>query len=516
MGMLRDSLTATLENGRLFLLSIIVFILEGLVRFGLAWELSWLLVVLWPPVIAVVAFGLAGGTRRGKLFGTRSVRSTAEWSRLAGRLGAVALLGQVIALAAGGSVFLIVDTSLRAVLYAAGFELLQSEFVGVWLPYLGLLAGTAVVWPLPAVAAVHVIDGLSVTAAFKRSLNAFLGQARLFATCSLMTVIAALSPFGMLWASILLIVALPSSGTLTVFFVVLVSLLVACGGIVLSMAAMTVLLTGQQFRIESVASARQQDSVRISVPVGRILVACVLVVSLATVAGAARITETRPTDTSVEPLGEEPNEIYQTAVQNTLSQSHTVVQYPRGQDENYTIRRVFDLAEREYAITPDPYGSNYATVGIQRHNSDSFALAFLRLGRDSDARTPGIDPAYITGFRAGEALPGVQSNGSWTRLEEDDQIVLESTDLSTVLQETVYQSNVQETREAWIRATIDPDAQTLRSVEWSFNVTVVRDDGESDIATGHERIEFETGATIDRSEYTALSLRQRAWKLLIY
>lgn len=520
MGLLGDATSVATRNGNLFLLSLIVYVLEVLFRIGLSWQVSWLLFILWPPVIAVVAFGLAGTLRRERLFGTQSIRTTDQWFRLAVRLGVVAVLGHAIAVAVGGSIYLIIDTYVRALLYAAGFELLHSEVLGIVLPYLGVFAGTAFIWPFPAIAAVQITGGMSVRGAFRQSLYALLDNVRAFLTCSV--VILAVSFWIGLFIPIFPFGAFLFHSPLgAVYGLALISPVLGCGTITISTAAMIVFVRGQAFFLESTTEEQSQDFTPVSIPTRRLVLACVLFVSLATVTGAIRMTETRHTDTAVKPLGSEPAQMYETAVQNTFSQSHTVVQYPSYPDENYTVRSTYDLANRRSTADYHMDIPAYSTVGVGEKHANSFPVTFLRLGRGDSNRTPGIHPAYVDGFPAVQTLPAMQSNTPWTILEDDDQIVLESTDVATIVQiDHIDPSSVQDVHEAWIRATIDPESRTLRSIEWSYAVNITdptRLSIQTMNFTSHERFEFETNPAVAQpKKETHLSVRQRLWKLLIY
>lgn len=508
MSMLRDAVSSAVQNDRLLVLSAGVFCVDCLVRAVLSLTVSSLSLVLFPPVVTVVTFGLASAR-----VGEDRVGTTAGWVRLAGLLTVIGVVGHAGAVLFGGGLFVLVDTPVRALLYWLGVELLASPLVGVVLPVLGVALGTALAWAVPALVAADIGAGTPPRTALARVLGAVTDTPRTVLSVGLANVLVVATAVAAVGASFLLASVLLR--TVWGFALALVLGLLLGGMVSLAVAGSASALG--QTRLDE--TPNEPDATAVSRrPVARFALVVVLVVSLATVAGMVRANDLRPVETDSEPLGEDPQAIYETALSNTFDGNHAVVTYPHLSEDDYWVNETYDLQQRRFRIGDESGYSEYWTVGETSAQSDSFAVGVLQLGHSGERRlVPGLNPAYVDGYDYGEELPATERPVGWEVVDRGETIILESRNASAILRaEGLPPRHLAETRHAWLRATVDAETGTLRSLEYSYNVTL--DDGDTPSeSVGRERWEFETGTTIERPpDAEPPSLEQRVWKLLIY
>jgi hypothetical protein len=506
---LRDTLSSALNEDRLLALAVVVLCLESLARVALHVLFSSLWLVAWPPVIAIVVLGGARAAARGQTAdGPNSPDTVGRWLRLSNALFGVAVGGHACALAIGTAVFLVVDTPIRWALYWVGVEPLATDFVALGVPMLGITAGTAFAWAVPATVAADISAGTSVPLAVKRGVARLqapravgtVGLATLLVPASL--VVAVLATFGVVSG----VSSVLGSQSPLLFYAVLCSLVVLCGSPVLAVAARASVEVG-----ENPDGAASGADTTPAVPVVRLGVVILLVVSLATAAGAIRATELRPTDTDPEPFGENPQDIYATAVDNTLSQSHAVtVRVPEADDATV----YYDFNSRQVVVPGLPEA--YESIERDSDSPDGIIESLLRLGRD----VPAVNPVPLSGEQEGYDIPQ-PGETEWTVTEQGAIIRLASTDINATLRANDIEPTwVKRVQSGEIVVTVDRETNALTSVEYAYNVTLSGDDygsGEPVTVTTSANIEYETGVSVTRpDELGSRSVEQRIWKVLLY
>jgi hypothetical protein len=501
-----------LDSGRLLRVAALVAFLEVAVRVALGVAVHPFLYLLAPPVVAIGGVGmLASGLRTGVLDERRRYAAgTADG--ILPRLVVVAVVGHAFAVTAGLVVFVLLDTPLQAALYGVGSGVRQPLVSLAW-PVVGLVAGTAVAWTLPALVAAGVSEGFGLRRATRRAVVA----ARERATAPVLGVMG-LAVLGILGACALGAalgyvaasgrVVFVAAGSLTVLFVT---------------PPLAVLILADLEAVRSVATGERAGR-ETPLPVGRLAVAVLLVASLATLAGGVRMAEMRPME-SPDPLGEDPDDLYATALENTLAGSHTVewVVDP-GTEGERTIAVHLDREDRQYLVEPTPV-VNYVSTGTQTFGSTSRLSDGLRwvLADDSGAvrnggvHTPPNYFAWATDPTAGIVGDLPLAATGWERVGTDgDEVTLELTDERAVLAfvgPTLAPGRLDSVDEASARAVVDTETRRLTTVDLTFNATVEPDDRLS----VDERYTFEAGTDVERPDSIGSpSPEAYVWRLLLY
>lgn len=514
MADLRSAARSTVSDGWLLVAVSVMVLAELVLRLTLASETHIFLMALLPPLVIVVGAGL--------LFASTRSGHTDPTLRLLGQLAVLAVAGHAVALILGTSLFVAVDTPVRAVLYAFGYELLATPGVAVGLPLWGLATGITVAWVLPALAVVGLVRTNSLSSGVRYA----------FLACGYEPPRVA----GIAAAHLLVGVAVGVGGAFGYFFGVKtesVQLFVLGGGtlaVSLMIVPLAVLLTSHWqlcqilcSDLDFESSSHQWRSLFAGVPVGNAFLVIVIVVALAVPAGLARTTETRPTG-HAEPLGDDPNEMYRTAFNNTFEQSHTAVAI--SPDSNETVYEWhYDHQSRRLSIPTDSeeYASTatvaaeptlYTTGSVQGPWLRDLVLSEWNSGGFT-TQTPGYTPILTDVYDGPWFFERHQALGTgWERRESGQQILLETTDPSDVARFEGYEG-VNRSEEAWVRVWIDPETRTLDAVEVRFKGVFDHPDLTETNYT--RRYEFEVGTDVQRpDELGSLTLEERAWKLLVY
>ncbi|WP_058365476.1 hypothetical protein [Haloparvum sedimenti] len=548
---LRPPLSVALNDARLVALATAVALAEVVLRVAVALLVNPLLAIAVPPVVAAV--GLAAGTPRtlpdagrnadadaldaGQNAGAEAPNIRGVPDRLP-RLSAVAMVGHAVALAGGVGLFVLVDTPAKAAVYWLG----RGDALGIgWLvawPTVGVAAGTFLAWSAVAGAVTATALGdpsgslrsgatdatlrgavATVGTAVARSLSAPRPLA-VAALCHLVPVALALVA-----AATILVLAVPRS-TNAVGIALMAA--VAAGAVALiglSLAFLTAFHAQRRTRENegSDAAATGRD-----LPVRRVALALLVVSALVVGAGAVRVTETRPVDTAPEPLPEDPDALYATALANTERASHDYRVAVEGDDEPFVVGHRIDREDRRYrqylrgeAVGPEVYASTGVGSPPPRTGVAAYALG-SRTAPETEQSVAAL-PAYVYWsstyeWRASRLTPPTAVEG-WEVVERDeDRVVLELTDPAAVYRAVQGWSpdavrNVSASR---IRATVDPDRGTLRAVDVRLNATVVYGDDAQryDATTSHE---FAVDVNVERPvELGPPRPGEAVWRLLVY
>ncbi|THE66030.1 hypothetical protein D8Y22_03655 [Salinadaptatus halalkaliphilus] len=551
---LRQLSRSVVATDRLLAVAIVVTLLEGLVRLGLALALEpyfgdiWLsiAVVAWPPVVAVIGLtAIVSTTRTGDDDRPREWgEHVAAFARKLPALTAIATVGHWVTVVVGAAVFLVIDTPLRYTLYWLGYDGLFTFHVAVYGTFVGIAVGTLLTWVVPGIAVVRVGGGERARTAAVAAITAPVARPR-----SVATLIGATLAFVGLAAGVTLAVAravrwIDAAG-LADGPVLAVSL--AVGGLVLVFAggywlAWTIVFVGDRFGTRASKSsngtkdarwAHGGDHGRRSVPVARLALACLLVTALVGTAGAVRTNEIRPVDSSPEPLPDDPDELYATALENTDRTSHEFRWYqPAENGDELAYEFELDREDRRLWVSLEGL-DQYYTTGVF-YNGHRAPL-----------------PGYVLMTEEGIPRLGEPSRDAegWTVASEDDgELTLEMTDPHAVynaqtgqdLEDLVDDPEVHESR---LRMTVDTDTGTLAGGEYRLHVsesdgvsdesdfedvgdddrtadgpdaTATPDDGDDAYDVYHV-YEYETGSEVDRpDELGSAGVGEWFWRLFVY
>lgn len=522
------SLYDALNRSQLLVFTLAVLGAETLVRIGLAWQFSSLLLVVWPPVIAALAFGLAHAHVRGRRFGAEPVVGLSQWLLLAVILLAIAVLGHLFALCVGGALFVIVDTPLRAVWYYLGIELFQWPAVTLGLSVLGFAVGVSMAWAVPEVLVGAVTGGMAL-----RSAPSYLLTRR-----KLIDRVAFLNMLVIVGAAVAVLVGhqlfnIPdfwSEGTLLWPSLAVAFTTFSVVGLVPLAASALAAVRGAT---ESDIVGTESTVSNYTGTVARLGIAVLLVVSLATAGGYARTNEIRPMDSPEKTFYDDSPEImFTSALVNMMRVSHSAREYDLATEGDRELVRewVYDRQRRQ--VYRDDF-THAVRVGVGSYRIDS-AVELLfkqdRTSRDGLSDTPNLyvpenpefEPwpcIYHVDYHLDE--PEVLSN-SVILSNSDDEIVLRSTDVQYIAAATEeYTSDeVEEYHDGWMEVTIDTESKTLQTIEYRYEVTLTpeeREEGEDPRQRVHVRWEFSTDRPFEYPDGTeSLSLDERLWELIIY
>lgn len=484
----------------------VVVLLEGLSRILLAIAVvpfvepvwSYVLPILVPPIFATLGLGAvvpalqeadvadSPGTNDGRNDGSGTDDDEASdpersgwlerlWSRGPSLL-AVTVGGHALAVAGGVTLFVVIDTPIRYGLYWLGRGDLLAPHVVVYGAFLGLALGTLVAWAIPAVAVVRVADGASARTGLREALETTVGSPRalarpfalhvgyvVFLAATLVGTFVWLEgavPDGTEFGSIDgVVLPLAGSGLVLVF------------GSAAWLAASVALAAG---RLEATGSRRPWRPP--SVPVAQLAVAFLLVTSLVATAGLVRAGDVRPMDAEPEPLPDDPNGIYATALENTDRSDHAY-RYNDVSNGGARIETHIDRSDRQLkSVSGEDGPVTYLTSAVSYGN---FGGPFDGSGSEAIA-VPGylvwedIDQQDESSARVGELDP---AEYGWTiRDATDDELVLEledPDDVSAALAggELDEAFNEPEVHEASVTMTVDTERNVLVDGEFRFAVT---------------------------------------------
>ena len=492
--------------------------------------------LLLPPVVAVLAAGLLVPMLDEQF--DRNGDSPVHRNKVNFGLTliAIAVVGHVVAVVVGVGILLLVDTPIRVLLYWGGVHPFSYPlFVLAW-PIWVIATGALVAWTGPALVVAGLITGMSFRESLRYALLKVTRAPRMVAVIAFLHLTVGIYvgiAFGLGYAF-----GFERESALTVWAATtaLCALLVP-----IPFTSLVAAHLGTVWRVRSGEVSPQLSPItdeteasRIEIPVFGIAVAVLLVMSLATVAGAVRMAELRPME-STESLSDESSEPYHTALNNTVTRSHSVTLVTEGrQIDGPVFASYADQEDRQYMMLarPDnPSRTVYVSPGTGAIDGavlfqgrawlsvESFARAvFASKSRSNEfqIQSPGAPhPALTKGFEYGGEFPRPDRDIDWQRVETEDEIILETTDPYEIY--LLFADNEPDHyasfNESWARATIDPETETLTSLEYHFEG--VGDDNQT--STIHSRWEFEIGTDVDRpDELGSPGLRERTWDLLIY
>lgn len=505
MSALRNALHAALNRPRLLALAAAVVVCETAVRVALGWIVAPALALLWPPVIAVVALGAGAPVVREALPSGPADPSPSSLLALA----AAAVVGHAVALVGGTAAFLLVDTPLRAALYAAGVD--SSTVRVVLRAVVGVSLGTALAWAVPATGVVRLVAGADPRRAARTALVRPFRSLRGLATAVGLHLVAAGAVVGVV--ALGFAVAGPRSPALGV----------ALAGGLVALVAPFGLAALAAFHLDRDATGRGG-------PVGdpvRVALAALLLSGLVVGAGAVRVAELRPLDAAPAALPDDPDGTYATALDNTRRADHRHRAAVDPGPEAFVIEHRIDRSDRQYRQIPSGEAAGpavYASSGTGSppiRGLGSVALGTRTLG---DGRTVRASPDYLRWAaaydreRTGGLQPPSPAVDGWTVVDRgDDRIVLELRDPRSVFAAThgTDPDRIANVSRARIRATIDPDRRTVDRIEVRFAATVV-DDGRSDRVAAHVVHEFAAADVTRPAAVGDPAPGEAVWKLLVY
>lgn len=513
MPALRAGVQAALNDPRILGVIAAAFVLETALRAPIA-AVNPALAVVCPPVVAVPLLGAAAPAVRAAV---RPSESIPDWrlgtlrDQFDRRLVAAAVVGHAVALPLGVAGFLLVDSSIRATVYALGGSI--PAFVVLLAPLPGVAVGTIVAWGVLVPGLARLVAGASTRTVVRAPLDAvarprwLAGTLSIHATC------------GLVGAGVFLTAMVP------------VSRLVVQqtpGRSVPAFALTAGLLTLTAVALGTVAYpvqvARAPDRPRLdAVPVRRMALAALVVSSLVVGASAVRLTETRPTpdvaaaDTPAD-LPADGTGAYATAVERTSAgDSRVVATY----DDDFRAVAALDRDPREYRTTiHDAEGNDTAYVdpGVDYSAGVRWELYSLD-SRDIEDRSVRAVPVYwrvAPGYDVSEGFaPSVPApTDGWRTVERGNgTMTVELTGGDAVARASGVappENGSYET--AWVRMRIDTDEGVLLGGETRLNAT------DDDSIDRRVRYEVDTDDVhVDRpAELGSRTGGEWLWKLFAY
>lgn len=514
MSALRSALHATLNSPRLLAVAAAIAIALGETtsRIGLALLGHPALAVLFPPVFAVVGFGLAAPTVRAAL--PDDVPTPRDDAPPPTTLVAAAVLGHLAALALGTAGFLLLDTPIRAVLYWLGYGDALGIPVQVGGGILGVVVGTLLAWTLPGVAVGRLIGGASPLRAAESALVAPVRAPRRVAGA----LGAHLAFGGLLGLSVVTAAgAARSTGSGVVALAV-------GGGLAALVSAFALALLAARYVAGGVAAPDHRPTPR------RLALVALLLTGLVVGAGGVRTTERRPT---AEPaaLPDDPDGAYATALSNTRRADHryrVAVHDDDGNGEPFVVERALDRTDRQYRqrALGEAQGSDlYAGAGTGSPPIRAFDRVALGRRTVGDERSVRASPDYLywtDGYRwdgEGGLQPPARTVEGWTVVDRsDDRLVLELVGARPVFEATQGSApdRVTNVSAARIRTTIDRGSRTVERIEVRFDATVTAGETTDRIRLRIDH-EFTVGVDVERpAALGAPRPGELVWKLLVY
>ncbi|SFG36638.1 hypothetical protein SAMN04488063_1819 [Halopelagius inordinatus] len=517
LAVLRAGLRVALNRQRVFGLSVGVLLFEGLVRVALA-ALHPVLSLLCPPLVSLLALGSAAPTVRTAVVAPEAtpdwtVRSTLR--ERGARLCAVAVSGHLVSLALGAAGFLVVDTALRAVIYAAGGTVPTA--VVVLTPFAGVAAGTFVAWGLIAPTVARVVSGTGLGDAATASVRAIGDRRRtsrvlcLHAAC----VLVAAGAFG--------VCLVLGSDRYATQEAAVVALLV---GVAVTTVTLTI-LGAFVYPIHVALAAERADETQ-TVPVRRVALAAVLVAGLVVGAAAIRVTDARPSTgpSASASLPGDATDAYATALDRTASEDHRVVVREVRDGERSVSTTVLERSARRYLTARRSDGRTsvgYADSGVSYNFGGSsgvlpYAASERRVGGGVARALPYywyVRDEYSLSRGIGYGLPESRT-GRWTTVAaENGTRTLELADGPAVFA-ALYDAPAENGRyeTAVIRMRVDTDRGVVVGGRTRLNATV----GERRVIR-NVSYAVETGDGVDARRPSVLgprSVGEWTWDLFAY
>jgi hypothetical protein len=414
---------------------------------------------------------------------------------------------------AGTAAFLLVDTPVRWTYYLlAEGPLPTAVLLGVPLP--AVAAATAVAWTVPAPAAVAVVDGDSLRGATVRAVWTVTRRPR--------SVLAA-AGVHLAFAAALGVVAAVGLAWVTGTRSPRVALV--CAGTLAALAGTFGLALLAALHLGRSTPAPAGGA---SLPLARLAAATLLVSALVAGAGAVRSAELRPVETTAAPLPEDVDGRYATARENTREASHAYrVAITDGDGEPFVVEHRIDRDDRQYrqllsggAVGQDIFaGTGTGSPPLAR--GGVFDLGTRTVG--TDGRQVRAVPDYVRWADrydwTGALTPPAAVEGWRVADRREGAVVLVVSEPELVFaamqgRESHRLASVNASR---LRAVVDTDRGTLRSVETRFDATLVTADGDRYRVTAEVSYEFTVGVDVERPPALGgLSPGERLWKLFVY
>lgn len=483
-----------------FLASLFVFIVEMGTRIMLGtWRTS--LLVLTPPIILITFLGINSlfTNRQGTPMSWVNSFSIKPLRKVGIQLGALSILGHILAITLGAALFLISDTILRYVLYSLGYSL-PWELVTT-APLIGVAHGAFIIWGPLLDTVQRVANGERIVVAGRSTLSRALGNPQ--------------------WLVRRLLFHTAIGGF--VVFTIIVGFEIS--GVYLVLLPLFGILSATLYIFISFDNIQTKKIPEMVVPGKHFVVLILVFILLTSSVSAIRLTETRPERAETTALPDKPDEMYRVAASNTENMNHAIIGNQTSEhNAQWTI--AVDRLDREARITAQglPGMSRYQSAGTSLGGATPppslFALSGGRSGKHvagpgywmfqegySITAQPRTFPSYV--------LPHAGTEG-WRVIERDDGMVeLELTNSTAVFHalggdRTISMSN----GTGYVRVHIDSSSGTITGGEVHLNVTP--HDRRIQI---HRTYVVETGSEVNVSRPDELPRRtfsEWAWKLFAY
>lgn len=540
---------SALDSGWLLQVAAVVVAVETAVRIWLGSTVHPFLYLLAPPVVAVVGVGRLAPTIRTRVLGLRNRYALDTGDTATGRLLLLAVIGHAVAVVLGTALFVLVDTPLQALVYALGVES-RPPFVALARPLFGVFLGTVLVWTPLVVVLAGISEGLSVSRSVGCALVVIRSQSVLpVLVANLLGVLGAVAAFALAYPlalsanSLRLLFAV--GGVFTVVFCTVpfaVATLAHLGAVrALCRGADPESVPDENPTADDDTVTRGTASTRAGTsnsdtaagtgafdpPVATLALVFLLTLSLATLAAGVRVAELRPTE-SPDSLGDDPDDMYATALTNTLEEDHTVrrVIDPGTADERRTLRR-YDRTDRQIQVH-EANVSRYVSTGVQNASpyegsEQLLYLALIDRQAGIDERRPHTPSNYFR-WRAALAerdlvgpLRGVTG---WEQVNDTaERVVLELTNRRAAFEFAAPNADPDrfDVVDREIRAVVNKDTQTLVELDIRFEA-VLRTPGPDDTRrVVNKRYTFETGIDLERpARFGSPTTEEYVWRTLLY
>lgn len=514
MSPLRAGLRVALNRPRVLGVVTAAFTFEGLLHAALA-VLSPPLALVWPPVVAISLLGAAAPATRSAV---DSPDAEPDWrletlrNRPLRRLAGAAVAGHAVALLLGTGAFLIVDTAVRAAVYALGGTVPVAAVVLLPLP--GVAVATLVAWALLVPGLARVAGGASLPAAARATLHALTrprrtaGALALHGACALVGAAAFLT--GMVYAMALVVNQAPGHP-------------VQALALTTGLSTVTAVALGAVAYPVSIAAAANHSSVVGDLPVRRIALAALVLSGFVVGASAVRLTETRPTPEATPMAGglpENATAAYAEAIERTNAVDSRIVT-ERG--EEFRAVGIIDHEHRQYrSELHDEDGTAVAYLGPGVDYSVGSRWALFALDRRTvDQRSALSTPGYwrVADHDVTEAalygLPRPEA-GEWRRVSrENGTLTVELTGGDAVFRALGFAPPQNISYEAaWVRMRIDTEDGVVTGGQLRLNASTKNQQFDR-----HDRFTVETGEGVRAERPDALgspSPGEWLWRLFAY
>ena len=392
MSALRSAVRATLNSTRL--LAVAIALAETASRTALGLVGPPVLAVLWPPVFVVVGFGLAAPTVRAALPPDARSEDGERPSVIA--LVVAAVLGHAAAITVGTAGFLLLDTPIRAALYALGHGGALGIPVQIGGAALGVVVGTLLAWTIPAIAVGRLVAGATPRRAVRTALFAPARSPRAVAgALGVHAGIALLLGFSL--------AAGVGVGQLRRSAVVAAAV---GGGVALPVLLLAPALLAARYRAWTAPSRAVGPDRR------RLALAALLLTGSVVGAAGVRTAELRPgVAPAPDALPADPDAAYATARANTFRADHryrlAILDGDDPDGEPFVVDRRLDRADRQYrqrSLGEARGPSVYASAGTGAPPIRGFDAVALGERTVGDDRTVRASPEYGSARRKPHAL----------------------------------------------------------------------------------------------------------------